>query len=492
MRYSISTALIFMMITVIFAGIPTDVSGEDLLVHADSPGYEIIVGEDVTFKWHLEYENRVQTRFKLETGAGTIEKDTSVQEYTWEDYPEGSSWWSVKVWRDSLLDNTFYVGKTSEQNFYHLNTAEGGVEYGQNEFVYRDGPRGGLFDTNSYYEVLKDYRLNLIDWFEDMDKTPDDQAIGKWTGSEVQHDLMREHIRNLPDVEWDFITLKDGVLTIREGYRWDGASTPFNFINLADNRESYIRCSCVHDSIYDLMRMSYLTPDKFGGDFGDEGFMNRLMADCMIYMINVEDGRDESGAQNDFGVLRTGGARNTHNPDLLLPWKYHASELTAYAGDGKVSLHWRPADTAGADPREYGLIHDNGGDIHRHHAYEIYRCNSTSSEWKKIDKYLYAPDSSYSYSERDIFYVDENVTNGETYYYQIRSVDPEPDRNWDEKAYDRSNVEVTSPRSPKEPIWDTTVGWVGTGILLLILVILAVILSRKKLTRFITSRTHAK
>ncbi|MGA1822371.1 MAG: hypothetical protein ACMUIG_07580 [Thermoplasmatota archaeon] len=490
MRSSISIGVIILMITVIFAGIPYEVSGEDLLVHADSPGYEIIVGKDVTFKWHLEYENRIQTRFKLETGAGTIERDTSVQEYTWENYPEGSSWWSVTVWRDSLLDNTFYVGKTSEQNFYHLNTADGLPEYGSNEFAYRDGPRGGLFDTTSYYEVLSDYTVTLIDWFKDMDKTPDDQAVGKWTGSEVQHELMREHIRNLPDVEWDFITLKNGVLTIKEGYRWDGASTPFNWANLADNRESYIRCSCVHDSIYDLMRMGYLTPDKFGGDFGDEGFMNRLMADCMIYMINVEDGRDPSGAQNDFGLIRTGGAGKTHDPDLLLPWKYHASELKAYPGNGKVSLHWRPADTAGVDPREYGIIHGANGDTSRHHAYEIYRCNSTSTEWRMIDKYLFAPGRDYEYDRNDIFYVDENVTNGETYYYQIRSADPEPDRDWDEKAYDRSNVEAASPRSPDVPIWDTTVGRVGTGIFLLILLILAVILSRKKLTRYISSRSR--
>ena len=426
------------MITVLMF-LPMNVKAEDLLVGSEFPKYEVVVGRDITFKWSLVNTERTQTKFELTTSHGKVTKETSAQEYTWKDFPYGSHTWNVKVWRDSFLLKFFYVGKTSEQNFYHLNTEPDQPLHNVGEFKYRDGSRGGLFDTNLYYEVIKDYSLNLTEYFTNRDKTPD--GYFKWDNTDEQLEELRSHIMELPDIEWDFIILKDGILTIKEGYRWDGASTPANTMNIADNRDFYIRCSCVHDSMYDLMRMGYLESDKVGNEFGDPGFMNRLIADCMIYMINVEDDRSEYWAQVDFEIIRFGGFGKTHDDDLLAPWKYHISDLTTRVSDGKVELNWKPADITGKDPNDYGIIGDIDSTFtYRPHTYNIYKCNSSLPSWEYVDTYSFAPASSYTYDELDILITDINVIDGETYYYQVRSGDTESNLNWKDRHHDESTV----------------------------------------------------
>ncbi len=48
--------------------------------------------------------------------------------------------------------------------------------------------------------------------------------------------------------ESEFITLKDGILTIRRGYSWDGASGP------SFDTPSFRRAALVHDALYQLIR----------------------------------------------------------------------------------------------------------------------------------------------------------------------------------------------------------------------------------------------
>ena len=45
--------IVLMLIVVVFASLPAHVVAEDWLVKAESPGYEIVVGKDVTFKWSV-------------------------------------------------------------------------------------------------------------------------------------------------------------------------------------------------------------------------------------------------------------------------------------------------------------------------------------------------------------------------------------------------------------------------------------------------------
>lgn len=53
----------------------------------------------------------------------------------------------------------------------------------------------------------------------------------------------------------EFINLDmDGFLTLRKGYKWDGASGP------AIDTESFMRSSAIHDALYRLMELRKLPP----------------------------------------------------------------------------------------------------------------------------------------------------------------------------------------------------------------------------------------
>lgn len=76
------------------------------------------------------------------------------------------------------------------------------------------------------------------------------------------------------DIITDFIDLnKDGNLTIKKGYAWDGASFP------AINTKTFMRGSLVHDALYQLIRWKRL-----------EENMHRRLADVELRKICIEDG----------------------------------------------------------------------------------------------------------------------------------------------------------------------------------------------------------
>jgi len=59
------------------------------------------------------------------------------------------------------------------------------------------------------------------------------------------------------DIETDYIKLyKDGELIIKRGYAWDGASGG------AIDTKTIMRASCVHDALYQLIRMGKLSRSK--------------------------------------------------------------------------------------------------------------------------------------------------------------------------------------------------------------------------------------
>ena len=74
------------------------------------------------------------------------------------------------------------------------------------------------------------------------------------------------------DVITEFIELGDGIITIMEGYCWNGASGP------AIDTRNTMRGSLVHDALYQLMRI---------GKLGQE---NKLIADSTLRRILIEDG----------------------------------------------------------------------------------------------------------------------------------------------------------------------------------------------------------
>jgi len=75
------------------------------------------------------------------------------------------------------------------------------------------------------------------------------------------------------DICLDFIRLTpDGLLDIKKGYAWDGASGP------TIDTDSTFRGSLVHDALYQLMREDLI------------GQHNRIIADCYLRDICIEDG----------------------------------------------------------------------------------------------------------------------------------------------------------------------------------------------------------
>ena len=91
-----------------------------------------------------------------------------------------------------------------------------------------------------------------------------------------------------------YITLSmGGLLTIKAGYAWDGASGP-----TWDTKNS-IRGSLVHDALYQLIRLGYIEE------------AHKPYADQMLYDLCVEDGMFEFRASYWRWAVLTFGAGDT-------------------------------------------------------------------------------------------------------------------------------------------------------------------------------------
>jgi len=85
--------------------------------------------------------------------------------------------------------------------------------------------------------------------------------------------VLQTEIKPTVDIDTDFVALSaDGLLRIRPGYAWDGAS---GAIDTAD----FMRGSLVHDALYQLMRGDYL-----------DRFLWRDAADKLLRQLCLEDG----------------------------------------------------------------------------------------------------------------------------------------------------------------------------------------------------------
>jgi len=91
-----------------------------------------------------------------------------------------------------------------------------------------------------------------------------------------KYELMETLSTRVPvaeDVQTEFIELTEGVLTIREGYCWDGASGP------TIDTKSTMRGSLVHDALYQLMRMGLIGQEY--KPIADQTFRKLIRADGM-------------------------------------------------------------------------------------------------------------------------------------------------------------------------------------------------------------------
>ncbi len=79
--------------------------------------------------------------------------------------------------------------------------------------------------------------------------------------SGYKHQLVEDYVHDTSivpeqDISLDFLALsKDGKLEIKNGYAWDGPSGP------ALDTKTFMRASLVHDALYQLMRLKFLSPD---------------------------------------------------------------------------------------------------------------------------------------------------------------------------------------------------------------------------------------
>ncbi len=293
-------------------------------------------------------------------------------------------------------------------------------------FEYKTIKPETSLNNEGVYELQKDYTISLPEFFLDQSKMPSKKGQVKDT-YRGNAEYYYNWASNLPMVEWDFIRIeKGGILTIKKGYRWDGASNPISLM-----KHWNWRSSLVHDVLYDLMRMEYLKHDKNHDGFcvdyhtkwGD-GDKNRAMADIIHYMIAVEDGDD--GAFSDFKVLRKYGACKSSKKSLLKQWKYHVSELAAYATDGKVELEWKRANEAGKYPGGFPII---GYDIMRNGEKIAY-----------LDAYeIEGTFPFYTFTYYTSFTDNTVSNNGSTYSYQLK---PHADND---NQDDWSNIKYSVP-----------------------------------------------
>ena len=74
----------------------------------------------------------------------------------------------------------------------------------------------------------------------------------------------------IPDFVHPYASLKDGILSVKRGYAWDGASGPI--INTRDTLVARL----VHDVLYQAMRLNLIKSSKENRQIADKNFFEIL------------------------------------------------------------------------------------------------------------------------------------------------------------------------------------------------------------------------
>lgn len=121
----------------------------------------------------------------------------------------------------------------------------------------------------------------------------EDQHYRRVSDSGEKYELLKKVLRNTEikprkTIEYDFITLeKNGTITIKKGYRWDGPSC------FPDIQEM-MKASVVHDAFYDLHRKygdilnkdtREKADDLFGEMCGEDG-LDKTIADAVVKLLH--------------------------------------------------------------------------------------------------------------------------------------------------------------------------------------------------------------
>jgi hypothetical protein len=126
-----------------------------------------------------------------------------------------------------------------------------------------------------------------------------------------QNSLAETNLRPKFLINTEFIGLSvDGVLLVRSGYAWDGAS------GIALDTPSAIYASVFHDALYQLIRLKYLP-----AECKDE-------ADRVYKRLCLDGGMSHARAQSHFIALKIGGKDATlpkSQPKLQVAPRFSAS-----------------------------------------------------------------------------------------------------------------------------------------------------------------------
>lgn len=93
---------------------------------------------------------------------------------------------------------------------------------------------------------------------------------------QLADDEITQTLLRCSNIKTEYITLTDtGLLVIRQGYAWDGASW-------ALDTDSFMRGSLIHDALYQLIRMELLPPEA--RKVADTQLMKMCKADGMWWL----------------------------------------------------------------------------------------------------------------------------------------------------------------------------------------------------------------
>jgi hypothetical protein len=185
-----------------------------------------------------------------------------------------------------------------------------------------------IFGDPLYYQLLDNYYIDLETYLEEFEENPygielfdrcDGETLNKL--KERLDDLSGAWDDNEPEPGGGYISIHNGILAVRKGYRWDGPS-----LEMFDSRtwakpSALMRATVVHDALYDLIRLEEIEY-YWMRVIGSKAFYNRKLADCMFFMLATQDHYKRSKAKSNFSFIRLGGASKTKE-DLPF-WKFHA------------------------------------------------------------------------------------------------------------------------------------------------------------------------
>lgn len=343
-------------------------------------------------------------------------------------------------------------------------------------FEFKPGPINHK-GIPEYLELQRDYTVTLPEYFDDATKISRKLLEVGWSEDSLVG-FFHPWASGLPITDWDFVSLEpDGLLRIKKGYRWDGASLPCKRLNGCAEKVPNYRSSLVHDALYDLMRLErHLEADTTYADHGFSplfgcvsvekpdilpGDRNRHLADMVFFMIQVDDGRPIDNAASDYRVIRDLGPCKTEDGTLLNPWKFHPSQLTAVETDDGIELTWQKRDNSDLAPlNEYSKFH-------KVTKYGLYRTDAPLNivDMDVNEKLIEEVDSDAQSA------IDSSVVSGTKYRYRLKAISIPSDLDLDAAyrlvppSYLKNFPDSHYPYLPETPIVENQAYWSNDDII---------------------------